>query len=66
MRLLSSADGQDVKKSLNVLRLSIRPAHTNSTTPIQIAAQSNEWVCDHSLGGIAGSNPAGGMVVSRL
>jgi hypothetical protein len=30
------------------------------------AAQSNVWVCGHSLAGIAGSNPAGGMDVCLL
>jgi len=34
--------------------------------PILIVAQSKSWVCGRSLGGIAGSNRAGGMVVSPL
>jgi hypothetical protein len=31
--------------------------------PIPVAAQSKEWVYGRLLGGIAGSNPAGGMGV---
>jgi hypothetical protein len=27
--------------------------------PIPVAARFNAWVCDRSLAGIAGSNPAG-------
>jgi hypothetical protein len=34
--------------------------------PIQVTARSKAWVCDHSLAGIAGSNPAEGMDVSLL
>jgi hypothetical protein len=32
-------------------------------TPILVAAQSKAWVSGRSLGGIAGSNPIGGMDV---
>jgi len=35
----------------------------NCNVPIQVAALSNDWVCRHSLAGIAGSNPTGGMDV---
>jgi len=31
--------------------------------PIPVAARFKAWVCGRSLAGIAGSNPAGGMVV---
>ena len=34
--------------------------------PVPVAARTKEWVCDHSLTGIAGSNPAGGMEVCML
>jgi len=34
--------------------------------PIPVAAWSKVWVCGRSLAGIAGSNLAGGMVVSVL
>jgi hypothetical protein len=34
--------------------------------PIPVAALSTEWVCSSWLGGIAGTNPAGGMDVSLL
>ena len=33
--------------------------------PIPVAARSEAWVCGRSLAGIVGSNPAGGMDVSR-
>jgi hypothetical protein len=33
---------------------------------IPVGAQSKVWVCDRSLSGIAGSNPAGVMVVCLL
>ena len=33
--------------------------------PILLAARSKVWVCDRTLAGIAGSNPAGGMDVCR-
>ena len=32
--------------------------------PIPVVARSKAWVCDRSLPGIAGSNPAVGMDVS--
>ena len=31
-----------------------------------VAARSKTWVCGHSLAGIEGSNPAGGMDVCFL
>ena len=34
--------------------------------PMPVAVRSKAWFCGHSLAGIAGSNPAGGMVVSVL
>ena len=34
--------------------------------PILVAARSKTWVCDRSLDGIVGSNPAGGMDVCLL
>ena len=34
--------------------------------PVPVAARSKAWVCDYSLAGIAGSNPAGGMDVCLL
>jgi hypothetical protein len=30
--------------------------------PIPMAARSKAWVCDHSLAGNAGSNPAGAWI----
>ena len=36
------------------------------STPITVFAPPGEWVCGLSLAGIAGSNPAGGMVVCLL
>ena len=33
---------------------------------IPVAARSRAWVCDRSLAGITGSNPAGGMYVCLL
>jgi hypothetical protein len=33
--------------------------------PIPMAARSEAWVCGHSLAGIVGSNPSGGMDVCR-
>jgi hypothetical protein len=36
-------------------------AQYNTPTPIPMAAQSKVWICDHSLVGIAGSNPIKGM-----
>ena len=33
---------------------------------IPVAMRSKEWVCGHSLTGIVGSNPAGGMDVCLL
>jgi hypothetical protein len=43
-------------------------AYTNIMEQMAIpaAAQSKVWVCGHSLVGIAGSNPAGGMDVCLL
>jgi len=38
--------------------------HQGSSSPIPVAARSRAWVCGRSLDGIAGSNPAGDMVVS--
>jgi hypothetical protein len=32
--------------------------------PVPVAARFKAWVCDRSLAGISGSNPAGGMDVS--
>jgi len=34
--------------------------------PIPVAAPSKAWVCGHSLAGIVGWNPAGGMDVCVL
>jgi hypothetical protein len=31
--------------------------------PIPVVSRSKEWVCGHSLAGIVGSNPTGGMDV---
>ena len=47
-----------------------KPAWLNSLlmdmyAPIQVAVQSDHWVCGCSLAGIAGSNPTGGMDVCR-
>ena len=44
--------------SVVVLRLKIL------CLPLPVAARSRAWVCGRSLAGIAGSNPAGDMVVS--
>jgi len=33
--------------------------------PIPLAARSEAWVCGRSVAGIVGSNPAGGIDVSR-
>jgi hypothetical protein len=33
---------------------------------IPLAAQSKAWVCDRSVAGIAGSNPAGGIDICPL
>ena len=33
--------------------------HSEVLRPIQAAALSNVWVCDRSIAGVAGSNPAG-------
>jgi len=35
-------------------------------TPIHLAARSRAWVCGRSLAVITGSNPNGGMSVSRV
>ena len=35
----------------------------NCNVPIQVAALSKDWLCRHSLAGIAFSNPTGGMDV---
>ena len=32
-------------------------------SPFPVATRSKAWVCNHSLAGIAGLNPAGGMDV---
>jgi hypothetical protein len=34
--------------------------------PIPVTARSKAWVCRHSLAGIVGSNPTGGMDVCLL
>jgi len=34
--------------------------------PIPVAARNKVWVCGHSLAGIVGSNPTGGMAVCLL
>jgi hypothetical protein len=34
--------------------------------PIPVAARSEAWVCGGLLGGIMGSNPAGGMDICLL
>jgi ABC-type uncharacterized transport system permease subunit len=39
---------------------------TVTSTLIPVAAQSKAWVCSHSLAGVVGSNPAGGMDVCLL
>ena len=36
----------------------------SESTPIPMAARSNEWVCGVWLAGIAGSNPTGGIDIS--
>ena len=36
------------------------------TLPVPMAARSKVLVCDRSLAGIAGSNPAGGMDICFL
>jgi hypothetical protein len=38
----------------------------NGCMPIPVAARSKAWVCDRSLAGIVGSNPAGGKDVCLL
>jgi hypothetical protein len=38
----------------------------NFTTPIQVAAHSEKWVCGRWLAGITGSNPAGNIDVCLL
>jgi hypothetical protein len=50
------------------LNLSIRCFHNQRVTtwPIPVAARSKAWVCDLSLAGVAGSNPAIGMDVCLL
>ena len=35
-------------------------------SPISVVAPSKAWVCGHSLAGIAGANPTGGMDVCLL
>jgi hypothetical protein len=37
--------------------------HLIPIMPIPVAARSKAFVCGHSLAGIAGSNPTGGMDV---
>jgi len=40
---------------------------TEKRGPVPVTALPTAWVCVRSLGGIAGSNPTGGMdVVSRV
>jgi hypothetical protein len=34
--------------------------------PVQVAARSKAYFCGHSLVGIVGSNPAGGMDISLV
>ena len=34
---------------------------TNFIWPIPVAARSKAWVCEGSLAGVVGSNPAGSM-----
>jgi len=34
--------------------------------PNPVAARNKVWICGHSLAGIAGSNPTGGMAVCLL
>jgi hypothetical protein len=38
----------------------------NALKQIPMAARAEAWVCDRSLSGIAGSNPAGGVDVFLL
>jgi len=49
----------------SVLENYIIPA-PKQTPPIPAAVRSKAWVCDRSLAGIVGSNPAGGMDVCLL
>jgi hypothetical protein len=48
-----------------VRRLDSRYQNSAGTfMPLPLAASSKMWVCRHSLAGIVGSNPTGGMDVS--
>ena len=40
--------------------------YQNIHTTVSVAARSKARICGHSLAGIAGLNPAGGMNVSLL
>jgi hypothetical protein len=40
------------------------PGGVRNMKPIPVASRSKAWVCGRSLDGIAGSNPAEGMIVS--
>jgi len=42
------------------------PIIYDCSVPVTVTAQSKVWVCCRSLVGIAGSNPAGDMVVCLL
>jgi hypothetical protein len=37
-----------------------------NVSDVTVTARSNAWICGRSLGGVAGSNPAGGMDVCLL
>ena len=40
-------------------------SHRNSLlVPVPVDARAYVWLCGHSFAGIAGSNPAAGMIVS--
>jgi hypothetical protein len=39
---------------------------TTKFVPVPVAAQSKAWVCCHSIAGVVGSNPTGGMDVRLL
>jgi hypothetical protein len=46
-------------------QMQFRVCGSNTCSPqsVPVDARSKAWVCDRSLAGIVGSNPAGGMVV---
>ena len=48
-----------------VEKLTVHYEDVFNLLPIPVAARSEAWVCGRSLAGIVGSNPAGGMDVSR-